>query len=131
MTGGAAIRFSVLAFALSGFAVSAGQADAIQFHQPSVTAAPATLFDLDAHALAGQIEQALVEHTGFARLRAFKVHWDRPSFRCLVRNHELYETRHGVCLVEISAFQVAATALLIRGDSKDVLDVSILDAVIE
>jgi len=33
-----------------------------------------------------------------------------------VKTHELHGARPGVCLVEASAFQVAATALIIRGD---------------
>lgn len=129
--GGAVIRIFIFALTLSGLAVSPLQADDIQFHQPSTTSSPETLFDLDASHLNREIEQALIDHTGFANLREFAVHWDRPTFRCLVKSYELYEVQHGVCLVEIGAFQVAATALIIKGDKQDAFQVSILSAAIE
>jgi len=131
MIGGAVIRICILALGLSGLTVSSGQADDIQFYQPSAASPPETLFDRDASHLNGKIEQALIDHTGFANLREFAVHWDRPTFRCLVRSYELYEVQHGVCLVEASAFQVAATALIIKGDKDSAFEVSILSAAVE
>ena len=131
MIGGAVIRFFILALGLSGLTVSSGRADDIQFYQPLVASLPETLFGLDASHLDGKIEQALIDHTGFANLREFTVHWDRPTFRCLVRSYELYEVQHGVCLVEASAFQVAATALIIKADKGNDFEVSILSAAVE
>lgn len=124
-------RFFFLALALAGSTVSPGRADDIRFHQPPAASPPEILFGADATGLDGQIGQALSAHTGFADLREFAVHWDRPTFRCLLKSHELHEVEHGVCLVEASAFQVAATALIVKGDAADTFEVSILTAAIE
>lgn len=125
------IRLFTLALVLFGLTTPSSRADDIQFHQPSIISPAEALFDLDAVHLNREIEQALIDNTGFAKLRDFMVHWERPTFRCLVKSYELYEVQHGVCLVEVSAFQVAATALIIKGDKTNSFEVSILSAAIE
>ena len=124
-------RFVIVAFAFLGLPATSVWADGIQFLQPSSISPPDTLFGLDASGLDGQIEQALTEYTGFANLREFTVHWERPTFQCLEKSYEIYDVLHGVCLVETSAFQVAATALVVKGDRTDDFKISILSAAIE
>ncbi|MHA6687266.1 hypothetical protein [Mesorhizobium sp. A556] len=125
------MRLLLLMVAFAGLWAGPGRADDIRFYQPATASAPETLFGIDAQGLTGQIERALIQDTGFANLRSFSVHWERPTFRCLVKSHELYEAQHGVCLVEIGAFQVAATALIVKRGQENAFDVSILDAMIE
>lgn len=125
------VRFVILALALSGLTVSSGRADDVNHSQPSTTSPPEILFGVDAKDLDEQIERALAEYTGFASLREFAVHWERPTFQCLEKTYELYDVLHGVCLVEASAFQVAATALIVKSERENAFDISILSAAIE
>lgn len=116
---------------LAGLCASQAWADDTRFYQPSTVAAPETLFGVDASGLSNQIEQALVQETGFANLQSFTVHWDSPTFRCLIKTYEIHDAEHGVCFVDVGAFQVAATAVIIKNGRVDAFDVSILDAMIE
>lgn len=124
-------RLLQIAVALAGLSASPASADDIRFHQPSALGAPETLFGIAASGLADQIEQALAEETGFANLQSFTVHWDRPTFRCLIKTYELHDGEHGVCLVDVGAFQIAATAMIIKDGKANSFKVSILDAMIE
>ena len=73
---------------------------------------------------------ALLEKTGFADLKSFAIHWERPTFRCLVKSYEQFpDVQNGVCLVEADAFQVRATALIVKRSRG--LEVSILDWLVE
>lgn len=123
-------RLLLVSIAIVGLCASAARADTL-FLQPSVAAAPEMLFGIDAGGLSDQIKQALAEETGFPNLQSVTVHWDGPTFRCLIKTYELHDVEHGVCLVEVSAFQVMATALIIKNQKSDAFEVSILSARIE
>lgn len=124
------LRLILLASLFLSLSAYTSNADNIQFFQPSGTAAPELLFGADARSLTGQVEQALIEATGFADLKSFAVHWDRPTFRCLTKSYEQFpDVTNGVCLVEADAFQVRATALIVKRSSG--FEVSILDLLVE
>lgn len=119
-----------LALACLGLWASTSRADDIRFLQPSTRGTPELLFGADARNLAHQVEQALLERTGFADLKSFAIHWDRPTFRCLAKSYEQFpNVQNGVCLVEADAFQVRATALIVKTTRG--LEVSILDFLVE
>ncbi|HLW27956.1 MAG TPA: hypothetical protein VKY54_09495 [Kiloniellales bacterium] len=102
----------------------------IRLLQPSLDSVPSSLLGADTAELAHQIAQALRKETGFSNLRNFSVYWERPSFQCLVHSYELApDVESGVCLVEAGAFQVQATALLIK--RRGSVEVSILDLLVE
>lgn len=124
------VRLLWLALACLGLWASTSRADDIRFLQPSTRGTPELLFGAEARNLAQQIEQALLEKTGFADLKSFAIHWERPTFRCLVKSYEQFpDVQNGVCLVEADAFQVRATALIVKRSRG--LEVSILDWLVE
>lgn len=123
------MRFLPFLIAFAGLSPSLCWADDVQFYEPPALSPPQTLFGLEARDLTEQIKHALIEETGYTNLKSFAVYWDNP--RCLVQNFELSEEQQGVCLVRASAFQVAATALVVKPLFEDEFQVSILDVRIE
>jgi hypothetical protein len=113
-----------------GLLATAAQSQEIQFRETDGSTRPARLLGISTKGLDEQIRQALVSKTGFTNLRSFSIHWSPDAFRCMIVTNELYpESETGVCLVKASAFQVSATALIVKRQHE--LEVSILDALIE
>lgn len=124
------MNWFLLAAALISTSLMPAQAQEIELYTPSVRSAPEQLFGVDARHLTEQIRQALIKETGVSTLQSFYVHWSQPSFQCLRSINEFSpDDSNGVCLVKASAFQVNATAHIVKKD--DALSVSILDMMIE
>lgn len=124
------MRRLFLTVVLLGFPLMSAHAQEIELYTPSIKSAPDLLFGVDASDLTEQIKQALIEETGVKSLNSFQVHWSQPSFLCLRTTNEFSpDDSNGVCLVKAGAFQVNATAHIVK--KNDSLSVSILDVMIE
>lgn len=121
------VLLTLTVFGLTGMPA---QSQEIELYSPSLTSAPEQLFGVDARGLSEQIKQAIMDETGASGLTLFRVHWSPPSFQCLRATNEFSpDESNAVCLVKATAFQLNATAQIVKKD--DTISVSILSVMIE